>query len=91
MLTKAVFKNKEAEAVCPEFPLHPQHSVICTEREGSESFVQPTQGGGKGTGVALVPQLPGAGSSHGAPPQLVSTREGLGWKISGEQRPHFPL
>lgn len=72
MLTKAIFKSKEAATVCPEFPLHPQHSMICNEPEPEDegSFVQPGQGGGKETGVAVVPQLLRTGSSQGAPPSL---------------------
>lgn len=39
--------------------------------------------------AAIAPQLPGTGSSWGAPPQLVFSRAGLGYRVSEEQGPHF--
>lgn len=55
MLTKAISYKKEAETVCPEFPLHPQRSMICSQGEGLRAPCKPreAQGGEKELGRSL--------------------------------------
>lgn len=69
------------------FPPHPQHSMTCASQK---VLSNPRKAGARDRG-SPCPSAAGTGSSHAAPPGLSPPGQNLDKKVSGEQRPHFPL